>query len=153
MQQITIIYIVFFAFVIISFIFSIIFTLYNSLAICYIVFGISLHIIQFMCLLVFLIFQYNLPKRANKFNGYNTKLSLTNQLMWDYAQNYFNFIFAKLSMILIGINLIYLIVSIFANYDICLIWFCILMCVHTLSLLILIIFVKAQIKKVCEMNL
>lgn len=146
MKQIIIITSLFFASVVISFISILILTLQNSSVLIYIAFGIIIHIIPFMCLLVYLIFQYNPPKKANRFYGYRTKLSMSNQLMWDYAQNYFSLIFVKLSMILVGINLIYSIVSIFLGPNICLIVFCTLMCIHALSLLVPIFFVEHKLK-------
>ena len=112
----------------------------------YTVTGIAIHIIPFMCFLTYLIFQYGPPKRANKFFGYRTKLSMSNKLTWDYAQTYFSAIYANISMILLGLNVIFTIISTFIGFTACLIVFCIITCVQAVCLLVPVIFTERKLK-------
>lgn len=112
----------------------------------YLVSAIAIHIIPFMCLTVYLIFQFNPPKRANKVLGYRTKLSMSSQLMWDYAQTYFSTLYAKVSIILVCINMIFSIISVFVDFIALLIMFCVIMCIHAFSLIIPIFFVESKLK-------
>lgn len=107
---------------------------------------IAIHIIPFMCLVVYMIFQYRPPKRANKFIGYRSKLSMSNQLMWDYAQTYFSMLYAKVSIILVCINMIFSIISVFVDFIALLTMFCVMMCIHAFSLIIPIFFVERKLK-------
>lgn len=109
--------------------------------------GIAIHIIPFMCLLVYLTFQYSPPKKANKFLGYRTKRSMSNQLMWDYSQTYFSILYARVASVLLCLNIILSIITLFVEFTACLIILCSVMCIHALSLLIPIIFVERKLKK------
>ncbi len=109
--------------------------------------GIGIHIIPFMCLLVYLLFQYNPPKKANKFLGYRTKRAMSNQLMWDYSQAYFSTLYAKVASVLFCMNILYSIVSLFVGFTTCLILLCLVLCIQAISLLIPIFFVEKNLKK------
>ena len=58
------------------------------------IFSVAVFAIPFMCLVVYFVFQYNPPKKINRLYGYRTNLSMKNQLLWDYAQSYFSYLYA-----------------------------------------------------------
>lgn len=116
----------------------------------FVAFSIAIHFIPFMCLFVYLIFQYKPPKKANILYGYKTKLSMKNQLMWDYAQIYFSLVFAKISIILLFIGIVYSIASMFLDMYTCLIVGCALFCFQGISLLSPIYFVEKKLKQISK---
>lgn len=116
----------------------------------YLTFSIAIHIIPFMCLLVYLIFQYKPPKKPNKLYGYRTKLSMKNQLMWDYAQACFSLVFAKISIILLCLGLVYSVISMFLDINTCFIVYISLLCLQVISLLSPVYFVEKKLKKISQ---
>lgn len=114
----------------------------------YVIFSLAIHIIPFMCLFVYLIFQYKPPKKANKLYGYRTKLSMKNQLMWDYAQTYFSLVFAKISITLFCLGIVYSIVSMFLDMNSYLIIGCALLCFQGIGLLFPVYFVEKKLKQI-----
>lgn len=122
-------------------------TIKDLSSILYLCSGIGIHIIPFMCLLVYLLFQYNPPKKANKFLGYRTKRAMSNQLMWDYAQAHFSILYARVASVLLCLNIVYSAISLFVDFIICLILFCSVLCIQAVSLLIPIFFVENNLKK------
>lgn len=116
----------------------------------YVAFSIAIHIIPFMCLFVYLIFQCTPPKKANKLYGYRTKLSVKNQLMWDYAQTCFSLVFAKISIILLCLGIVYSIASMFLDMNTCLIVGCALFCFQGISLLFPVYFVEKKLKQISK---
>lgn len=116
----------------------------------YAAFSIAIHIIPFICLFVYLLFQYKPPKKANKLYGYRTKLSMKNQLTWDYAQTYFSLVFAGISILLLCLGCVYSVVSMFLDINTCLIVGCALFCIQGISLLFPVFFVEKKLKQIFQ---
>lgn len=122
----------------------------ETLSTLYAAFSIAIHIIPFICLFVYLLFQYKPPKKANKLYGYRTKLSMKNQLTWDYAQTYFSLVFAGISILLLCLGCAYSIVSMFLDINTCLIVGCALFCIQAISLLFPVFFVEKKLKQIFQ---
>lgn len=118
----------------------------NDLLLIFITFAIGIYIIPFMYLFVYLLFQYKPPKKINRIYGYRTKASMTNQLTWDYAQEYFSRVFAKIAIALLVLNIPFIISTLFLSLTARIIIGCVLIGMQTLSLFIPIVFVEKKLK-------
>lgn len=118
----------------------------STFSLLHLVFGIAFNFIPFLCLITYLLFQYRPPKIINKIYGYRSKLSMRNQLMWNYAQNYFSEICINIAILLIGLNIIFAIISIFLNTLSYLIVSCVFLFSHAICFLISICLVEKQLK-------
>ena len=110
------------------------------------VFGIALYFIPFMYLAMYFLFQYNPPKTINKIYGYRTKRSMQNQLTWNYSQNCFSDMCVIMSELLIGLNLVFAIISMFFNTLLYLVVGCVFLCLQAVCLLVPIYFVEKKLK-------
>ena len=79
------------------------------------IFSVAVFAIPFMCLVVYFVFQYNPPKKINRLYGYRTNLSMKNQLLWDYAQSYFSYLYVQIAGILFCLNIVYFSITAFLN--------------------------------------
>ena len=118
----------------------------DNLSVFNLVFSVAMYLVPFFCLIMYLIFHYKPPKKINKTYGYRSKLSMKNQLMWDYAQAYFSLIYVKIAIILFGLNVLFSIITIFLNTSIYFVFSCIFLGFQLLWLPIPIYFVEKKLK-------
>lgn len=146
MKQLLIVSLVIFVSIIVSIISICIISFRNNLTAFNLVFSIIIYLVPFICLIIYLIFHYKPPKKINKTYGYRSKLSMKNQLMWDYAQAYFSLIYVKISIILFILNVLFSIITIFLNVYTYAIFGCIFFVFQLLWLPIPIYFVEKKLK-------
>lgn len=150
MKQLLIVSLVIFVSIIVSIISICIISFRNNLTAFNLVFSIIIYLVPFICLIIYLIFHYKPPKKINKTYGYRSKLSMKNQLMWDYAQAYFSLIYVKISIILFILNVLFSIITIFLNVYTYAIFGCIFFVFQLLWLPIPIYFVEKKLKFFCK---
>ena len=150
MKQLLIVSLVIFVSIIVSIISICIISFRNNLTAFNLVFSIIIYLVPFICLIIYLIFHYKPPKKINKTYGYRSKLSMKNQLMWDYAQAYFSLIYVKISIILFILNVLFSIITIFLNVYTYAIFGCIFFVFQLLWLPIPIYFVEEKLKFFCK---